>query len=62
MEWDYRHTSEHIAMHVNLHRDTDKFPRPFTPDQFNPFAKRPAKKRETPKADISVLKCFLKKR
>lgn len=59
MEWDWRHTSEHMALHCNIHRDTDKFPRGFTPDQFNPF-RRPQHQHAVPKADISVLKCFVR--
>ena len=49
-------TSAVLAMLANANRDPKKKPRPYQPNDFNPFARRAAKQRPLPPAPVSILK------
>ena len=50
----WSHTSFLLSMLANVHRNTKKKPRPYSPNDFNPFTNKSS--HQTPKADIRILK------
>jgi hypothetical protein len=44
-EENWTHTSTVLAMMANINRDLEKHPQAFTPADFNPFAKKDARRR-----------------
>lgn len=54
----WHHTSQLLALTANCNRDPKKQNKPFTPNDFNPFYIQTDTTQK--KADISVLKMFVK--
>lgn len=61
MEQEWIHTSHLLAIQLNCHRDSKKHPRQIQPHDVNPYYQHiKRRKHPEPKADISILKAFLK--
>lgn len=48
----WNHTSSVLAMMANVNRDRKRQPRPYRPDDFNPYEQEPKTKRELTQQDI----------
>ena len=61
MRNEWRHTSEHLALHLNINRDKKKKPKPWQPHELDSYRlSLVQQKHGTPKGDITLLKVFAK--